>query len=126
MFSPDGKWVAYSSNESGEFEIYAAPFPGPGAKRQISSGGGVKPRWRRDGKEIFYLDGDLIAAEVAFRGGTLQVGRVQTLFGGVCATNCGTLYDVSADGQKVIVAERGAATSPPLTVVQNWPALITK
>ena len=72
-------------------------------------------------------DGDLIAAEVASRGGTLQVGRAQTLFGGICATICGgTLYDVSTDGRKIVVAEWGAATSPPLAVVQNWPALLKK
>lgn len=66
-FSPDGKWVAYRSNESGRSEVYIAPFPGPGGKRQVSISGGTAPRWRRDGKEIFYVtgDGQLMAAEVS-------------------------------------------------------------
>ncbi len=84
-FSPDGQWVAYESNESGQIQVYAAPFPGPGGKRQISSAGGVAPRWRRDGKEIFYVapGGQLMAAEVASHNGTLEVGQVQKLFDGI-------------------------------------------
>ena len=66
-------------------QIYASPFPGPGGKRQISTAGGLFPRWRRDGKESFYVtnDGQLMAAEVDARNGTLEVGRVQRLFDGV-------------------------------------------
>jgi len=66
QFSPDGKWIAYQSNESGRFEIYAQPFPGPGRKFQISGNGGAQPRWNKNGKEIFYvsLDGKMMAASV--------------------------------------------------------------
>jgi eukaryotic-like serine/threonine-protein kinase len=127
QFSPDGQWVVYQSNESGQVQVYAAPFPGPGGKRQISSGGGISPRWRRDGKEIFYVTGEaqLMAAEVASRNGTLEVGRVQKLFDGII-TNRGYTYDVSADGQKFLVVEDGVSTARPLTLVQNWTASLRK
>src|SRR6266478_849841 len=80
-FSPDGLWVAYVSDESGRREIYAAPFPGPGQRRLISNGGGTYPRWRPDGKEIFYrgLSGTLMAAEVSIKGGGIEVGAVRSL-----------------------------------------------
>ena len=127
QFSPDGQWVAYQSNESGQNEIYAAPFPGPGGKRQISSGGGTKPRWRKDGKEIFYHteDGQLMAAEVLARNGTLEVGKIQKLFDGIVNAR-GYLYDASADGQKFLVADEGSATARPLTLLQNWTASLRK
>jgi eukaryotic-like serine/threonine-protein kinase len=126
-FSPDGQWVAYQSNESGQNQVYAAPFPGPGGKRQISPAGGDRPRWRKDGKEIFYVSGDgqLMAAEVAARNGTLEVGQVQKLFDGI-VTGRGILYDVSADGQKFLVVDDGAGSARPLTLVQNWTALLKK
>jgi hypothetical protein len=119
--------VAYESNESGQREVYAAPFPGPGGTRQISSGGGVKPRWRKDGKEIFYHteEGQLMAAEVIARNGTLEVGKVQKLFDGIGNVR-GYLYDVSADGQRFLVADEGAATARPLTLLQNWTAMLRK
>ena len=127
QFSPDGQWVAYASNESGHNEVYAVPFPGPGGKRQISSDGGTKPRWRRDGKEIFYHteDGQLMAAEVLARNGTLEVGKLQKLFDGII-TPRGYSYNVSADGQQFLVADEGSATARPLTLLQNWTATLRK
>ena len=70
QFSPDGRWVAYHSNESGRHEVYVQPFPGPGGKWQISTSGGIEPRWRRDGKELFYIapDGKLMAAPIQSAG----------------------------------------------------------
>jgi Tol biopolymer transport system component len=125
QFSPDGRWIAYSSNESGQPEVYAAPFPGPGGKRQISSGGGTLPRWRRDGKEIFYVSAEnqLMAAEVAERNGTLEVGQVRKLFDVAVATSG---YDVSADGQKFVLADQRSGATVPLTLVQNWTAALKK
>src|SRR5438309_4316078 len=79
-FSPDGHWVAYASNESGRFEIYVVPFPSRGGKWQVSTGGGLWPRWRHDGKELFYLTETtttIMAATVNGSGPTFEVGAVQ-------------------------------------------------
>jgi Tol biopolymer transport system component len=83
QFSADGRWVAYSSNESGRYEIYVALFPGPGVKRLISRSGGILARWRRDGKEIFYIGPDqkLMALGVTAKGPALEMGEAQPLFG---------------------------------------------
>jgi serine/threonine protein kinase len=135
QFSPDGRWVVYTSDESGKDEVYVAPFPGPGGKRQISTAGGTFPRWRRDGKEIFYLspDNKLMAAEVNGQGTTLQVGAARVLFdarpGALTLTplTFGYQYDVTADGQRFLVntlVEQKA--SSPITVVINWTAGLKK
>jgi len=127
-FSPDGRWVTYASNESGQYEIYAAAFPGPGGKRQISTGGGWFPRWREDEKEIFYagLSGMLMAAEVSAKGASIEVGAVRPLRIPVMPDRP-HLYDVSADGQRFLVAlPQEQKSSAPLTVVQNWTALLKR
>lgn len=127
-FSPNGHWVAYSSGESGRLEVYVARFPGPGGKQQISISGGDFPRWRSDGREVFYISLDLrlMAAEVTERGNTFQVGQVRPLFG-PAQINRGYLYDVSADGQKFLLAVQPEQTTlEPLTLVENWSAGLTK
>jgi len=130
QFSPDGKWIAYQSDESGRFEIYATPFPGPGGKRQISTGGGRLARWRSDGKEIFYVteSGQLMAAEVKENGSTLETGKIGGPFFGGMPVGNGMTYDVSADGQRflAIVPPEQQSTSAPLTLVQNWVAGLKK
>jgi len=132
QFSPDGRWVAYASNESGQTRVFAAPFPGPGGKQPISLEGGMFPRWRQDGKEIFYAspDGQLMAAEIVARNGTLNVGKAQGLFNVVTSSagvGGGLTYDVSADGQKFLVVDDGSSDNArPLTLVQNWTALLRK
>ena len=125
QFSPDGRWVVYDSNESQRYEVYVAPFARPSEKHQISPSSGTRPRWRPDGKEIFYLagGGQLIAAEVRITAEKVEVGSVQVLFGGL-PVGKGYLYDVSADGQRILAAvppetRRGAE---PITLVQNWAA----
>jgi Tol biopolymer transport system component len=128
-FSPDGHWVAYESNESSRHEVYVIPFPGPGGKRQISAAGGETPRWRRDGKEIFYVSPDrkLIAAEVTLKAGSIEVGQVRPLGIPVAGVEGPIQYDTSPDGQRILAItdpERGA--SPPLTLVENWTALLKK
>ncbi len=131
VFSPDGKWIAYQSDESGTYQIYVRPFPGPGGQRQISTAGGARPRWRRDGKEIFYIGSDnkLMAAEVKWSGMTFQVGTVRPLFE-VRPAFFGPIvhpYDVTADGQKFLVNTlSGTEYSPPITLVINWPAEVKK
>jgi dipeptidyl aminopeptidase/acylaminoacyl peptidase len=122
QFSPDGRWVVYQSNESGRYEIYVAPFPGPGAKQLVSRSGGILARWGRDGKEIFYLgfDQKLWAVTVAAKGAALETGEARPLFGSLMPGE-GYPYDVSADGQRFLAAmppEEDAGQE--LTVVQNW------
>jgi len=129
-FSPDGHWVAYVSSDSGTEEVYLAPFPGPGNRIQVSSGGGSQPLWRRDGQELFYLSPELkmMAAQLTETAGDFRVGSVRTLFtvspiGGVP----GYLYDVTPDGERFIIAQDFEHTSTvPLTLVTNWSAELGK
>ncbi|MEQ1760493.1 MAG: protein kinase [Vicinamibacterales bacterium] len=125
QFSPDGRWVAYVSNESGRNEVYVAPFPGPGGRRQVSTAGGDLPRWRRDGTEVFYVDPDrkIVAAAVNGRGASFEVGAVKPLFETSIVTGMRHGYAVTADGQRFLIntdSEQAAAT--PITVVTNWDA----
>ncbi len=129
QFSPDGRWVAYQSNESGLTEVYVAPFPEVRGKWMISTAGGSRPRWSRDGKEIFYLDRDrkLVAAAVVTSGKAgFEVGAVKPLFE-TRRTGAGYPYDVLANGQRFLVntgeEQAGAA---PITVVVNWAAGVRK
>jgi Tol biopolymer transport system component/predicted Ser/Thr protein kinase len=127
--SPDGRWVAYRSTESGRDEIYVVPFPGPGDKIQLSTNGGSYPRWRRDGKEIFYVDpGHTRLIAVSVDGSTTQftVGAETPLFD-VSLFRSDWPYDVSADGQQFVVNVRiEQSSAAPLTVVVNWPAGLKK
>jgi Tol biopolymer transport system component len=129
-FSPDGRWVAYYSNESGRYEVYVASFPGPGGKWQISTAGGKSVRWRRDGTEIFYLDPDnkLMAATVNSIGSSLEVRAVKPLFQTRAASpNYQYPYDVSADGQRFLINTLPEqTTSAPITVLVNWTAGLKK
>ena len=128
QFSPDGRWVAYASNESGKWEIAVAPFPGPGGNWKVSTAGGTEPRWRRDGKELYYIapDGKLMAVEV-MAGTTFEAGVAKPLFPirrrePVSASDLFS-YDVSADGQRFLVStDAGEVTSVPLTAIVNWTA----
>ncbi len=128
QFSPDGRWVAYSSTESGRTEIYVAPFPGPGGKWQISTAGGTAPRWRRDGAEIFYLapDNKLMAAAVNDKGSSFEVGAVRPLFQ-TNSVGAVSTFVVSADSQRFLINTASAqAASAPITVVLNWSAGLKK
>jgi Tol biopolymer transport system component len=127
MFSPDGHWIAYQSDETGHPEIYVVPFPGSGGTRQISTFSGTLPRWRADGKEIFYIapDQKLMAAEVMIKGGEIQAGEVRPQFGPLPVAN-GYQYDVAVDGQRILAITPRQSASEPLTIVQNWPAGLRK
>ena len=129
-FSPDGRWVAYVSNDSGQDEVYVSPFPGPGARVQVSAGGGTQPRWRRDGGELFYLspESKIMAAEVTAGAQNFRVGAVRELFklSGLGIVP-GYLYDVTSDGQKFLLVQDLVHTSTaPLTLVVNWDAELKK
>jgi len=129
QISPDGRRVAYRSNESGRNEIYVASFPGPGGKWQISTAGGYFPRWRHDGSEIFYLtpDNRLMAASVNGKGTGFEVSAVKPLFATRIVVGGGYQYDVSADGQRFLInAAPEQAASAPITVVLNWTAGLKK
>jgi Tol biopolymer transport system component/predicted Ser/Thr protein kinase len=125
-FSSDGHWVAYQSDESGRPEIFVARFPEASGKRLISNGGGSYPRWRADGREIFYeLNGTLMAAGVSIQGGSVEVGAIRSLR--IPITFPHYRYDVTADGQRFLVATpRGPKSPAPLTLIQNWTALLKK
>ena len=127
-FSPDVHWIAYESNESGRLEIYVRPFPaaqGGGGKWMVSHGGGTQPRWRGDGKEVFYLapDGGVMAVPVSTKGAAFEVGTPAVLFKG--PPNEG--WDVSADGKRFLFPiPSGDNVQAPFTVVQNWMSLLKK
>jgi eukaryotic-like serine/threonine-protein kinase len=131
-FSPDGKWVAYSSNESGKWEIYVTSFPEARGRWQISSGGGEQPRWRGDGKELFYLSHDdkMMAAPVK-EGTNFDVGAPVALFQAnprqTATTSEREFYDVSRDGQRFLInTQLKQAGAEPMTVVLNWAAKVNK
>jgi serine/threonine protein kinase/Tol biopolymer transport system component len=135
-FSPDGRWVAYQSNESGRYEIYVRPFVAPGAagtttngaggQWQVSTAGGMFALWRPDGKELYYNapDGRMMAAPITVSGTTLEPGTPVALFdtrivGGGTDNGMGRNYDVTRDGRFLIntILDQGAA---PITLIQNW------
>jgi Tol biopolymer transport system component/predicted Ser/Thr protein kinase len=125
-FSPDGRWVAYMSNETGKPEVYVSPFPWTGARWQISNGGGSSPRWRPDGKELYYFDFSGIAAvSVDGAGSSFQVGAVKPLFH-IALRALSREYAATRDGQKIIAITPSEGTSQSLTLVQNWMAEMKK
>jgi eukaryotic-like serine/threonine-protein kinase len=121
-FSPDGHWIAYSSDESGREEVYVTSFPNPGRKWQVSSAGGMNPRWRRDGNEIYYLNQEnaMAATEVSSKGDNFEVGAYQRLFQ-TRAVRPGKSYDISPDGQRFLINSAvDTSSSSPLVLVVNW------
>ena len=128
--SPDGRWFAYESNESGQPEIYVQPFPPTGGKFQVSKNGGVRPVWRRDGKELFFLspDSKLMAAAIDTTA-QFQADIPTPLFTVATAgASAGTrLYAVTKDGRRFLVnVIQEQSTATPLTVVVNWPSAVQK
>jgi Tol biopolymer transport system component len=127
-FSPDGRWVAYVSDQSGQPDIWVRPFPpGSGGEWQVSTGGGVQPRWRRDGQELYYIapDGKLMAVPVTIKGAVFDRGTPVPLFqtqivGGGTNAYIRPQYDVAADGRFLINVTTESATISPITLLQNW------
>ena len=127
QFSQDGRWIAYVSNETGQHEIYVRPFPGPGAKSLVSTTGGITPRWRHDGKELYYIapDGTLMAAPIGVKDGAVDPGVPVGLFkprivGGGRAYPIIHQYDVARDGRFLINVRVGDTPASPLTLLLNW------
>ena len=121
MFSPDGRFVAYLSDETGRFEVYVQAFPAGGGKRQVSFNGGRKPLWSKDGTELFYVQAQtLMAVEVTTKP-TFSAGSARELFQAQFRSGKGPTYGVSADGQRFVLAARvGEEVPPVIRVVQNW------
>src|ERR1700688_735292 len=119
--SPNGKWIAYTSTESGNYEVYVAPFPKGEGKWQVSSGNATVPTWRRDNKELYYLTvgGDLYATEISETGNELQMGTPKLLFRANIAP-MGSGYDVAQDGQSFVVQVTAEGSQAPLNFVTNW------
>jgi hypothetical protein len=131
--SPDGRWIAYVSNESGRYNVYVRSLSGEG-KWPVTAAGGLEPKWRGDGKELFYLASDrsLMAVTVNGRGSTFQVGTATRLFETRLSTLPNTSYtrnqyDVTADGQRFLINQpTGETSSSPIRVIVNWPAAVKK
>jgi len=127
QFSRDGKWVAYQSNETGSFEIYVQPFPGPGTKYQVSQGGGSQVRWNGNGKELFYVGPDARLMSVRIRlDSRIEHDTPDPLFrtslrGAAVQSTDRQQYAISSDGLHILM--RGDAPEPnllPLTLILNW------
>jgi Tol biopolymer transport system component len=126
--SPDGRWAAYHSDESGRLEVYVRPAASTGARWRISREGGTFTRWRADGKEIFYVEGNgtLMAVDVKL-GATFEGGEPRRLFTTRFRRSLAREYDVSPDGQKFLVAVAPSDEAlPPITLVQNWTSLLKR
>ena len=125
--SPDGRWVAYQTNESGRFEVVVQPFPDAGGKWQVSTAGGAAPRWRADGKELYFLapDATLMAMPATAAGTAFEVGTPVALFptrivnGGAVAVNR-PQYAVARDGRFLINQTVADAAAAPITLILNW------
>jgi Tol biopolymer transport system component len=131
-FSDDGRWIAYVSNESGQNQIYIQPFPATGQRILVSVDGGTQPRWRGDGKELFFSGARrlLMSVEIKASASTVDAGKPVRLF--LLPDLADNSYDVTQDGQRFLIASppgvvavgANAADNTPLTVVTNWTAAV--
>ena len=129
--SPDGRWIAYASDETGTWEVYVQAFPAAGAKRAISVGGGVGPQWTREGRELIYLrpDGTVMAVEVTAQAGALQPEAPRALFRAPLAgdiTEYRNQYTATADGDRFLIHIADESTREPINVIVHWDALINR
>jgi Tol biopolymer transport system component len=121
QFSPNGRWLAYTSNETGQPQIYVQSFPPAGGKWQVSMAGGLVAKWRRDGKELFYIERNkLMAVEVNTDGSTFEAGIPKALFEANFGPILRNPYLVSGDGQRFLIITPVEQTTSPITVVLNW------
>jgi serine/threonine protein kinase/Tol biopolymer transport system component len=119
---PDGRWVAYVSNESGQNDVYVRSFPTPGRPVRVSAAGGIEPQWRQDGRELFYVtpDGALVAVPVTSSASGIQLGSPTRLFPSAAG------YQVSSDGQRFLIARPADVTGRTINVVLNWQASLDR
>ena len=121
--APDGRWMAYQSDESGRPEIYVCTFPNAESRRRVSVDGGAEPRWNPNGRELFYRNGNKMMVVEVDSGGNLAVARPQLLFESDAYSSFGERwYDVSADGERFVMIDVSESPQPPteMVLVQNW------
>jgi serine/threonine protein kinase len=130
-FSPDGRWLAYASQVTGTYEVYVRPFPAneAGGQQMVSLGGGSRPLWRRDGKELFYYSDNKVMSVEVTPGAALKFGQPKVLFtAGAQPSTDGPYYqwDATADGSRFLINQAGGETgqAAPLTLVKNWTAAL--
>jgi serine/threonine-protein kinase len=119
MFSPDGRWIAYASNESGTYEVYVRPFPGPGGRWQISTGAGAYPIWSKNGKELFYraVDDKLMVVNYTSSGDTFRADKPSVWSPGVFADRAQSwAFSLSPDGRRFAVLKAGGAEAAPVPI----------
>jgi Tol biopolymer transport system component len=123
QFSPDGHWIAYASNVSGQMEVYIHPYPGPGRERPVSTQGGTHPKWNRNGKELFYRNGNkMMLVDVSRRDGDIALSSPRVLFEQRYAFGSAQSianFDVTRDGQRFVMVKDDSA-SDQLSIVLNW------
>ena len=121
MFSPDGKWVAYLSDESGRNEVYVQSFPTPAAQWQISTTGGSMPVWSHDGRELFFVSGEGNLMSVPVKTGeSFEAGRPIPLFRVRLRADPRPQFDITPDGTRFLLNALAPRTDPPLSVLINW------
>jgi serine/threonine-protein kinase len=126
MFSPEGQWIAYVSDESGRDEVYVRPYPGPGGKWQISTDGGTGPLWSRDGTRLHYRErGAVMAVDVSITDG-FSAGAPRRLFAGdyLSDPNGNANYDVTADGRFLMISGERADSPTELKLVMGWDEVV--
>jgi Tol biopolymer transport system component len=126
--SPDGRWIAYATTETGNYEVFVQPLPPTGAKWQVSTGGGRQPRWRRDGRELYFVTNDRKFYVVDVRAGaTFEFGTPGKLFDMPSNTvSVRNSYEPSKDGQRFLVNKLLDTAMPPVNVVVNWATTMEK
>jgi eukaryotic-like serine/threonine-protein kinase len=127
VFSPDGKWLAYESDQSGKEEVYVSPFPSGAAQYEVSTNGGERPVWRRNGKEIYYRSNlRMMAVKVTEKGSAIELGNAEALFEVAVRNLTGRWYDVSPDGRFLMNTAPPGAQAQNFELVLNWPTGLNK
>ncbi|HTI86658.1 MAG TPA: protein kinase, partial [Alphaproteobacteria bacterium] len=127
-FSPDGRWLSYTSNEGGQYDLYVVDFPRATGKWKVSTNGGAQGRWRRDARELFYVsaDGHMMSVAVDAESASPVFGKPVSLFAVSIADPLAPAYDVTADGQRFVVNARLTTAARTLHILSNWTALLPK
>ena len=123
-FSPNGHWIAYTSDETGPYEVFVRPYPGPGGRWQISSGGGIRPTWSPDGRRLFYrVDRDLYVTDVDGEDDkTFRAGASRVLLDDLRRIDLAASFDIAPDGQAILDTDPAEEEVAPdqATVVVSW------